>query len=212
LQLAISRTKELTMMTRRWISVMIAGALVAACGSGDEETEAVDVPATSEIENDAAVDDTASDGDEAADDEAADDGAVDDGTDDAADSSDDAAGDASAAGSTGRLEIDGESYNLRLGDMPTAMCSVSDSTITIQDLRASDGSWVAVFYDASGDVLSATFRGPDGNRLWVIGNLDESDGLPFDFLIADNVFSVNGTWASVDDPSTTAEGRLVVTC
>jgi hypothetical protein len=191
------------MTTRRWISVLIAGALVGACGGGDEETEPVDVPAASDIENDAAVDDTASDGD---------DGAVDDGTDDAADPSDDAAGDASAAGSTGRLEIDGESYNLRLGDTPTAMCSVSDSTITIQDMRAPDGSWVGVFYDASGDVLSATFRGPDGNRLWVIGNLEESDGLPFDFLIADNVFSVSGSWANVDDPSTTVEGRLVVTC
>jgi hypothetical protein len=195
------------MTTRHWISILIAGALVAACGGGDgDETVPSDVPAATETEGDAAVDEPA---------DAVDDASGEDGNDDESsdgDPSDGAASDVAAAGSTGRLEIDGESYNLRLGDMPTATCSVSDSTITIQDLRASDGSWVAVFYDATGDVLSATFRGPDGNRLWVIGNVDESDGLPFDFLIADNVFSVNGSWVKADDPTTTTEGRLVVTC
>jgi hypothetical protein len=194
------------MTTRRWISMLIAATLVAACGGGDDETEPTDLPAATETEGQAAADEPAAAAVGGADEDANDDdGSADDGSD--GDPSD-----VAAAGSTGRLEIDGESYNLRLGDMPTATCSVSDSTITIQDLRASDGSWVAVFYDASGDVLSATFRGPDGNRLWVIGNLDESDGLPFDFLIADNVFSVDGSWANVDDPSTTAEGRLVITC
>jgi hypothetical protein len=183
--------------------MLMAGALLAACGGGDDESEPTDAPAISEAEDDAAADDTVT---------AADDAVVEDGSDEAADPADGAPAEASSAGPTGRLEIDGEGYNLRLGDMTTATCSVSDSTVTIQDLRDSDGSWVAVFYDASGDVLSATFRGPDGDRLWVIGNLDESDGLPFDFLIADNVFSVNGTWVDPDDPSTTAEGRLVVTC
>lgn len=121
-------------------------------------------------------------------------------------------GDASAAEATGRLEIDGETFDLGLGDMTTAMCSVSESSVTIQDMRAPDGSWVAVFYDAGGDVWEVTFRGSDGNRRWVTGNSDIAEDLPVEYLIADDVVSVSGSWVSADDPTTTTEGRLVVTC
>jgi hypothetical protein len=79
-------------------------------------------------------------------------------------------------------------------------------------MRAPDGSWVSVVYDAAGDVWGVTFRGPDGNQRWVTGNSDIAEGLPVDYLIADNVVSVSGSWVSADDPATTTEGRLVVTC
>jgi hypothetical protein len=167
------------------MSVVVAGALLVACGGGDDDS--APEPAGADEPAAAEPPDEASDGG-------------------------DESRDASAAGPTGRLEIDGETFNLGLGEMTTAMCSVSESSITIQDMRAPDGSWVAVFYDAGGDVWEVTFRGSDGNRRWVTGNSDIAEGLPVDYLIADNVVSVSGSWVSAEDPATTTEGRLVVTC
>lgn len=92
------------------------------------------------------------------------------------------------------------------------MCSVSESSISIQDMRAPDGSWVAVFYQSTGDLWGVTLRGPDGNQRWVTGNSDIAEGLPVDFSIDGNVVTVSGFWFSADDPATTTEGRLVVSC
>jgi hypothetical protein len=40
----------------------------------------------------------------------------------------------------------------------------------------------------------------------------DAEGENASFLIAVNVFSVTGTWIRSGDPSTSTEGRLVVTC
>lgn len=186
------------MIKRIGVSVLVASFALAGCGSDAGNDE----PASAGT--DAAVSTAPSTVSGAGD-------PADDGTD--GESSEEASSEeATPAGSTGRLEIAGEAYNLRLGDMPTAMCSVSDSIVTIQDMRAPDGSWVAAFHDAAGGVWQVTFRDADGNRRWVTGNIEEAEGVPFDSLIADNVVSVRGTWVNPDDPTDTSEGRLVVTC
>jgi hypothetical protein len=183
------------MTTRRWIAVLVAGGLLAACGGDDGDGDGDGDDGGDSAPEPATVDEPAATAAPAE-----------------SDASDDASGDASPAGATGRLEIDGETYDLRLGDMTTAMCSVSESSVVIQDMRAPDGSWVGASYNATDDVWGVTFRDSDGNRRWETGNSEGAEGLAVDYLIADNVFSVSGYWMSADYPSSTTEGQLVVTC
>lgn len=116
-------------------------------------------------------------------------------------------------GPSGRLEIDGDAHNFWLGDSATAQCSTSDGGVTVQDLRAADGRSVGVALNEVGAVIwEATLRDPDGNREWFTGNTGDAEGLDASYTIADNVVMVSGEWARADDPSSTTDGTLVVTC
>lgn len=118
-------------------------------------------------------------------------------------------GGSTASGSSGRLEIGEDSYNFWLGDMTTAMCSVGDDVL-IEDMRASDGTRVSAV--VSSGISEITLRDPDGNRIWVTGNSGEAEGVTVSIQTVDNVLMVNGTWVDPNDPATTEQGNLVVTC
>lgn len=181
-------------MLRHALTACAAALLLATAACGDDDAEDTARPPT-EVED--AVDDRDETDEDEGEEQSGDDGSA-----------------AAASGGTGRLELEGEDeLNLRLGTSATAQCSVSDGSVTIQDLRASDGSWVGVALNDPGTpIWEATLRGPDGNRTWFTGNTGEAEGLSASYTIADNVFMVDGEWARADDPSQTTEGQLVVTC
>lgn len=170
------------------IALMLAG---AACG--DDDGDDADASASADVTQ-----------------------AETDGADEVVDGEDEpgeAGGAPVAGGPSGRLEIDGEDHNFWLGDSATAQCSTSDGGVTVQDLRAADGRSVAVALNEVGAVIwEATLRDPDGNREWFTGNTGDAEGLDASYTIADNVVMVSGEWARADDPSSTTEGTLVVTC
>lgn len=175
------------------MSALVLTVLVLAGACGDDDTEASTAPAdTGDAAAAAEDEDTGTDDDGSADEEGAEDGP------------------APSSGSSGRLELGDESWNFWLGDMTTAMCSVSDGSAQVQDLRAADGSWVAA--TVAGDVVEVVLRGPDGNRAWVTGTTGEAEGVDVRVNTMDGVLMVQGTWVRADDPSTTEEGDLVVTC
>ncbi|MGV3759557.1 MAG: hypothetical protein ACO1PW_08455 [Actinomycetota bacterium] len=187
-------------MLRRHLTALAAAAvLLTAAACGDDSDDGVAAPDDGGAAAQPEVNDDAPDGGDAGADE----------------SDDDEAGGsaAAAAGATGRLELDGEDHNFRLGDSSTAQCQTGEGSVTVQDLRASDGSTMAVILQEAGAVIwEATLRGPDGNRAWFTGNTGDAEGLDASYTIADNVVMVSGEWARADDPSVTAEGQLVVTC
>lgn len=178
-------------MTRRIAIALLAFLLmmVGACGGDDADDNTSDQPSP------------AADAD------------VDDGDGTPAGDIDTSGGDdgGSATGEpSGRLEIAGESYDLSLGDMTTAMCVIEDDRVTIQDMQAEDGTWVAA--GSSHGMEGATVRGPDGNITWTTGNSEETEGLDYTMEFDDNTFSVEGEWMAPDDPSTIEQGSLVITC
>ncbi|MCO8126075.1 hypothetical protein NHL50_02510 [Acidimicrobiia bacterium EGI L10123] len=177
---------------RRSLSALLLTLLVLAGACGDDDTEAATAPAEEDVADAAADEESGADDGGSADEEGAEDGP------------------APSSGSSGRLELGDESWNFFLGDMTTAMCSVSDGSAQVQDLRAADGSWVAA--TVAGDVVEVVLRGPDGNRAWVTGNMGEAEGVDVDVNTMDGVLMVQGTWVRADDPGTTEEGNLVVTC
>lgn len=175
--------------SRRSLSALLLTVLALAGACGDDDTEAAtaggDVRAETTAEEDVA-----------------DEGAADDeGSEEAS---------APRSGSSGRLELGDESWNFWLGDMATATCSVSDGSAQVQDLRASDGSWVAA--TVAGDVVEVVLRGPDGNPMWMTGTTGDAAGIDVDVTTMDGMLAVQGTWVRSGDPGTTEEGDLVVTC
>lgn len=172
------------------MSALLLPLLLLAGACGDDDTETATDPADGPGAAPAAPVEDAADGDED-EDEGGDEGP-------------------SSSGSSGRLELGDESWNFWLGDMATATCSVSDGSAQVQDLRAADGSWVAATVTAG--VAEIVLRGPDGNRAWVTGTTGDAEGLDVDVTTMDGVLMVQGTWVRADDPGTTEEGDLVVTC
>lgn len=175
-------------MTRRFTIALLASLMLLASACGDDsEGEAADQapPAT----------DADAGGDADSDGETPDDDADEGGS--------------TASGPSGRLEIGEDSYNFWLGDMTTAMCSVGDDVL-IEDMRASDGTRVSAV--VSSGISEITLRDPDGNRIWVTGNSGEAEGVTVSIQTVDNVLMVNGTWVDPNDPATTEQGNLVVTC
>jgi len=183
---------------RRSLSALLLTLLVLAGACGDDDTETATSPTEEDVADAAADTDADTDTDTDTDAEG---GADEEGAED---------GPAPSSGSSGRLELGDESWNFFLGDMTTAMCSVSDGSAQVQDLRAADGSWVAA--TVAGDVVEIVLRGPDGNRAWVTGNTGEAEGVDVVVNTMDGVLTVQGTWVRADDPGTTEEGDLVVTC
>src|SRR5688572_14311204 len=102
---------------RRSLSALLLTLLVLAGACGGDDTEAATAPA----DTDGAAEVAEDEGDDTdaggADEEGAEDGP------------------APSSGSSGRLELGDESWNFWLGDMATAMCSVSDGSAQVQDLR-----------------------------------------------------------------------------
>ncbi len=178
---------------RRSLPALLLTLLVLAAACGDDDTEAATAPADAGGSAEVAEDEDTGTDDEG--------GATEEGAED---------GPAPSSGSSGRLELGDESWNFFLGDMTTAMCSVTDGSAQVQDLRASDGSWVAA--TVAGDVVEIVLRGPDGNRAWVTGTTGEAGGVDVVVNAMDGVLTVQGTWVRADDPGTTEEGDLVVTC
>lgn len=176
-------------MTRRLLTIAFASMLVftGACSSDTDDETADQAPPASAQE-------TGDDGDTSA-------------------SADGTSGDAAASSKSkqsGRLELGDESFNFWLGDMVTAMCSIDGDDVTIEDMRAADGSRVSAF--VMGGVSEITLRGPDGNRMWVTGNSAEAEGVDVNVQTIDNVLNVKGTWVDPNAPDTTEQGHLVITC
>lgn len=178
-------------MARRITIALLAAALLLIGACGDDTNDGITGP-------DSPTADVDTGGDNAA-------------PDDAATPTGGGDGSVSVSGPSGRLDLGDDGYNFYLGDMTTAMCTVNgDDDVLIQDMRSSDDSSISVVVGAG--MTEITLRGPDGNRSWVTGDQGEAEGVDFDLMTTDNIFSVNGTWVDVTDPSVTEEGRLVITC
>lgn len=172
-------------MTRRLSIIVFASMLLVAgaCGS-DTDSDNSEPPATTTAEGGSASSD--------------------------ADTNSGDSGGNKKSKQSGRLELGDESYNFWLGDMNTAMCSVDDDDVMIEDMRASDGTRVSVL--VSGGQSEITLRDPNGNRMWVTGNSAEAEGVDVNVMTIDNVLNVKGTWVDPSDPTKTEQGQLVITC
>lgn len=170
-------------MTRRFLIIVFASMLLlaGACSSDTDDETSDQAPATTTAGT--GGDDNASAGN---------------------------TGGGSKSKQSGRLELGDESYNFWLGDMNTAMCSVDDDDVMIEDMRASDGTRVSAF--VSGGNSEITLRDPNGNRMWVTGNSAEAEGVDVNVMTIDNVLNVKGTWVDPSDPTKTEQGQLVITC
>ena len=96
--------------------------------------------------------------------------------------------------------------------MSAARRSLSALLLTLLVLAGACGDDDTEAATVAGDVVEVVLRGPDGNRAWVTGTTDEAEGVDVVVNAMDDVLTVQGTWVRADDPGTTEEGDLVVTC
>lgn len=121
---------------------------------------------------------------------------------------------------TGTFTIDGTTYELALGDQPTAMCTVVDGDegdrpdgATIMFMEAADAGRIDASYQSDPAELAAiTWYDASGNRTWLTGNADEAEGLDPAIEISGSTLVVEGEWIDVAGDGGTAEGRLQITC